>query len=334
MKKVLYLIIVAVSIFMISCENDVELTKNDINQDYNIMTFNSYEEYNEEVNKKALMTSEELCKYEEDNNYYSLARKSEEVYFSVNSEDFKTEEEIVNFVKKNSKYLEILTDENNEKSVEIRSELNPGILVANDDGMYIITNNVYKLVGNFTILADKKYQEKIKDVNMSNYTQYLNDSTILFPEYIRTGSTKGNLVLDYDSVHSPVQLKRRNIIESTLSVETYQNTNGSWDSQVKSYIIGRPQKKTIFWFNCYRTMYSRLHAYATYYYNGQWNSLNLYKYFSAYYSFKVTTSYAPYIRYGALTSSFPVSEGHYTMHNSFLETSSDVPGMANIRAEY
>ena len=146
-------IVVIIAMFMtVSCEKEDRLLQTTTVN--NIQTFSSTEEYVAEVNKVANMTYEELCEYENVKGFYSLGRKCDEIYSQANPKNFNSREEFVQFVESNSEYIELVTDSNNELTLEIKSGFNSNRYLVGEDGLFRISNNLYKVIDNFTIITN------------------------------------------------------------------------------------------------------------------------------------------------------------------------------------
>lgn len=145
-----------------------------------IKTFSSVEEYFTELNIVSKMSTSDLCDYEKENGYYSLRRKCEEVYMKANPKNFKSKEDFFTFVENNSDYIELITDSDNEKTLEIKYPYNLDRYFAGEDGLFRISNTLCKVIGDITCYTNSDNYEEIKMIDENNYTEYLDDKYFSF----------------------------------------------------------------------------------------------------------------------------------------------------------
>lgn len=93
------------------------------------------------TNEVANMDDSELAAFENANNYTSLARKSDQVYNDIDFESFATQEELIAFVKANSKYVS-LSQDNGELMTEPILLGNTYRRIANENGLFAIKDTV------------------------------------------------------------------------------------------------------------------------------------------------------------------------------------------------
>lgn len=243
-------IVVIIAMFMtVSCEKEDRLLQTTTVN--NIQTFSSTEEYVAEVNKVANMTYEELCEYENVKGFYSLGRKCDEIYSQANPKNFNSREEFVQFVESNSEYIELVTDSNNELTLEIKSGFNSNRYLVGEDGLFRISNNLYKVIDNFTIITNNNNIEKIKRINALNYQNYFEDSTIMFPSYVKqpqNKTTAGYYDIDREAINGNEKTK---IFMNTWAYDHSQQN----DTYLQSDFVVRPYHKTLWvWYYCSRTL--------------------------------------------------------------------------------
>ncbi len=243
-------IVVVMAMFMtVACEKEDRLLQTTTVN--NIKTFSSEEEYVAEVNKVANMTYEELCEYEYSKGFYSLGRKCDEIYSQANPENFKSKEEFFQFVENNSEYIELVTVSNKELTLEIKSGFNSNRYLVGEDGLFRISNNLYKVIDNFTIITNNNNIEKIKRINALNYQDYFEDSTIIFPSYVKQSKSKTTAQY-YDRDTSVINGSNKTTIFLTTWAYDHSQQN---DTYLQSDFVVRPYHKTLWvWYYCSRTL--------------------------------------------------------------------------------
>ncbi len=143
-KYIYYFVLVFFSfgLFNSACEsvNEANLQK------IGLKEFSSHEEishYILEVNK---MTLNELKEFESKESFTSFGRKSEELYASINFDQFKSYEELVEFVKNHNQFLQMVKNSDGENYIETNFHTSIYRYVMNVDGQFKINDNVYKVL--------------------------------------------------------------------------------------------------------------------------------------------------------------------------------------------
>jgi len=163
------LLITAIAIFT-SCE------KEDANSDEsqtcsNMLYFDSEEELVAEMNCVSKMTLDEKVQWEKSKGFNSIEIAAEKLYKSIKPDDFKTKEEVVSFVKKNSDYLQLVEDENGEFELETCLDGNILKYFANSDGFFQVGDSIYKVYNEGTIATSSNNFEDLKNYNFSEALQ-------------------------------------------------------------------------------------------------------------------------------------------------------------------
>lgn len=217
------------------------------------------------------MSYEELCDYENKNGYYSVARKSEEVYLLANPENFNSKKELFKFVEENSDYIEFVTDDNNEVSLEVKNRLNANRYIVGDAGLYRINNTVYKLIGNGTCCTSIKNVDEIKKINVDNYSDYVNDKRFSFSSGFNANERWGSET-DYEtSTSGKNRVKIEYLFDSTNNLLLSGDPNYYPYSYIRLNCVTKSQNKVFgIWFNCRRTMSMSVDAKLVVKYQNQW----------------------------------------------------------------
>lgn len=110
-----------------------------------MLVFDDVNDFMNTTNEVANMDDSELAAFENANNYTSLARKSDQVYNDIDFESFATQEELIAFVKANSKYVS-LSQDNGELMTEPILLGNTYRRIANENGLFAIKDTVYRVL--------------------------------------------------------------------------------------------------------------------------------------------------------------------------------------------
>jgi hypothetical protein len=108
-----------------------------------LIKFDSYESFNVDMKQSISLNLEELTKFEEARGYKSFGRKADEIYQSVNFDNF-TDVEIEQFVAKNSGLLEII-DKESEMYLETKYANSHFRYVMNKNQMFQVSDNVFRV---------------------------------------------------------------------------------------------------------------------------------------------------------------------------------------------
>ena len=142
-KVTLAMLIIAVCF---SCSKEEIDTKsiNELKINNGIPTFSTSEEFMSTIGKTINMTSDELSEYENSMNYKSFGSKCEEIYFSINFDELSSLEEFKTLVNENSKYLQLVKNEENKYELEHHLFKSPERYTINENRMFQIGDTVYK----------------------------------------------------------------------------------------------------------------------------------------------------------------------------------------------
>lgn len=143
--KIKVLLISLIIVIFSSCTKEQTEPTIDIPVNNEMLVFNSMEDYNAVINKTISLNHDELKVYEESLGFKSFGRKCEEIYYSINPDQFNSFEEIKEYVEKHSEYLVLLKDENDEYTVEYSLYNNPTRYIVNENKMYQLGENVFKV---------------------------------------------------------------------------------------------------------------------------------------------------------------------------------------------
>jgi len=162
-----------------SCSQDeVSLTRK---ASPDILKFKSIEDYSKLTSKLVSLNTKELQEYEDAHGYKSFGRQSEDVYRSFNPENFNTTDEIKDFVKRNSQYLQLKDDGNGELEMETVLGSSVDRYVITESKMYQISDRVYKVFEEGTISTDLKNIEQLSRIEKADIISIIkNDKNFIF----------------------------------------------------------------------------------------------------------------------------------------------------------
>lgn len=152
MKKLIYISIILFS--FIACNNK-EIPLNEITTRHEMLEFSNYDEYSATLSQLTKMSDQEREEWENLKKFQSFGTIADKIYNSLNPEELTSIDEIYEFVRKNSQYIELVKDVDGELSCVAKEELNVERYIMNKDKMYVVGENVYKLFGETLISSNK-----------------------------------------------------------------------------------------------------------------------------------------------------------------------------------
>lgn len=160
-KSVIIFFLSAIILVFYSCKD--ELIEEKI-CDPEILYFRDMYEYKSEMERVFKMTSEERDIWQQQKGFKSFGIAAEKFYKSIDQEQFKSIDEFKQFVNENSKYIQLIED-NGDYILETQFYNNPGRYFMNEEGMYQIGDNVYRIVKSGTFYAKAEDYELLKDID-------------------------------------------------------------------------------------------------------------------------------------------------------------------------
>ena len=241
--SILLVLLVAFATVIISCEKEDKIQ--DISD--NILYFGSIDDMLLEIDLVLSMSMEEKIQWEESKGFQSIEITSEKLYESINPEKFKSQEEVFNFVEKNSTYLILTKVGNNEYELDTHLSSSPFKYFVNNEYLFQIKDSVYKVFDEGVIAVS---EERILELTNSDF--------------------ENALTLTNKSIFSTVYLNLKKSTNLTCPGATVRTDNGRERIRLKlypnAYNMGsywqaaywyeiRPYKKTLgIWYRVKRTI--------------------------------------------------------------------------------
>ncbi len=160
-KNAIFFLLGTIILFFSSC-------KEDLNSDGicgpDILYFRDMDEFKSEMEKVLQMTSEERDIWEQEKGFKSFGIAAEKFYKSIDQEKFKSIDEFKQFVNNHSKYIQLI-EENGDYILETQFYNNPCRYFMNEEGMYQIGENLYRIVKSGTFYCKLENYDLLKDVD-------------------------------------------------------------------------------------------------------------------------------------------------------------------------
>ena len=139
----------------------------------------------EELSKVIKMTSEEKIDWASKKGFSSFGANAEKFYESIDPEQFKSKEEMINFVN-NSKYLELITDIDGFECVQIKTTKSKYRYFLNDDNVFLVGDKAIKVIDEDIITTHinnlnelKKIKSAEKIIDHANFELFPKEKTLL-----------------------------------------------------------------------------------------------------------------------------------------------------------
>lgn len=223
-------------LLIFSCSNGI-LENQKVNNE--ILHFDTEDQMKQELNAFVKMTSEEKANWTSVKGFNSYGVQADLFYDNIDPESFKSEDEIIQFVK-SSKCLKITTDENNEKSVEIVFGDNRLRYFINDELIFTVGDKAVKLIGESTVSTCIDNLSELKRIDDISQLENNSDYTIKDPKAIHLKSV-ASCPLEDSSY--PTNGRYRLVME-VYAKEYYKDSKQTVEIAYKV----KSQKRSIFWF--------------------------------------------------------------------------------------
>lgn len=249
--KTVLLVMALLAIFC-ACEKDEDVQQSTSKTDdlfkgvsRDILYFENYEEFNEELDFVMNLDETELKVWEDQKGFKSIASFCEDKAFSIDIDEFETDEQFIEFLKENEPYLKSEIDENGEENIEPKFFDYRARYFLNFDKMYQIGNRVYKEFENGTLSCFVSNESVLKDIE--NPENYINVEGFIYNKIIETELKVESCGA---SLYHGGSGNRRKIRMTLKSYDVYQYST-SWKWQ----FITEPRKKRAGrWYSSSQTM--------------------------------------------------------------------------------
>ena len=148
-----------------SCDKNEEAIATLENPKQSILTFKTFDEYNETLSKVNAMSKAERLVWENEQGFKSFGTICDEFYETIDPESFKSVDEVKAFVLKNSDKIELYICSDGETYCVTKEFKNEKRTIMNNKKMYIIGATVYKIIENTTYTTSISNIDELLDVN-------------------------------------------------------------------------------------------------------------------------------------------------------------------------
>jgi hypothetical protein len=176
MKKIFVYCIVLVVVVFSACNQENPITENE-ESCVNMLYFNSEKEMFAKLKNVIEMSGEERLQWETKNGFKSFGIAAKDFYDSFDPEQFKSLEELKEYVAKNDKYLRLI-EENGENTLETNLSESPFRYLVNTERLLQVGDNVYKAFEEKIIPIDVRYADMIKSMEMNEVLNICNGNVI------------------------------------------------------------------------------------------------------------------------------------------------------------
>ncbi len=269
MKKInfiintLVILVIAFGVITIqSCSKDEVINPSSEDEfPSDMISFDSPKEYSATLEKVISMSLDELKTYEDSKGYKSFGRKCDELYASINFDDFESFEELKAFVESNSEYLKLVEDEEGELVLETTLSSSPYRYFTNNDKLFRIMDKVYKVFEDGVVATSFDNIEKLKSLNVNKTSLLQSDENFRIMPTRYESNISGAQLKDapYNcGTHANARKtngKNRTKIEISINYLDTYDINGFPMTIYENRVLIRPYKKTLgIWYWCSRTL--------------------------------------------------------------------------------
>ncbi|MFA9391691.1 MAG: hypothetical protein ACERKD_17915 [Prolixibacteraceae bacterium] len=161
MKKFSYLFFVVFVLVFSSCNKDI--TTEQKPSDLSILHFDSYSQMEEELETVLKMNTEEKVNWAAKKDFTSYGVEADLFYDNMDVEGFQSKEELLSFIN-NSKYLELVTQDNSDLYIETKNSDSRFRYFMNEDQVFTVGDKAVKVFGGKTISTCIENIEALKQV--------------------------------------------------------------------------------------------------------------------------------------------------------------------------
>lgn len=164
MKHILSIFIIIVSVVITGCNSTIdEAVSEELCSE--MLYFDNVDEMYVELNKVQKMTDVERNNWEKSKGFKSLGLESERLYASIVPEDFKSVDEVKQFVESNSKYLKLVQDESGELELETSLDESPFKYLANKNSFFQIGDSICKVYSEGVVSSRFEYYHELNELS-------------------------------------------------------------------------------------------------------------------------------------------------------------------------
>ncbi|MDY0198850.1 MAG: hypothetical protein RBR68_13650 [Tenuifilaceae bacterium] len=242
-KSLNYLYITILLVVFSSCTKERVETAIEVPANNEMLVFNSMEDYSTAVKKTISFNHEELKVWEEQQGLTSYGRKCEEIYFSINFDEFNSFDEIQLEISKYSEYLVLIKNETDEYELEHFLYNNPLRYIINCDRMFQAGDDVYKVFENCIAYTNLKYINQLKQLNEADITNEYENSEITILNNNPTIISKDDANNCGSGEFTDRVTDGRD--RTKLTIGAHQASGTPYSSVARCYYIVRPYKRTL-----------------------------------------------------------------------------------------
>ncbi|WP_416867424.1 MAG: hypothetical protein ACMVP2_08715 [Imperialibacter sp.] len=130
-----------------------------------IQSFSSFEDVRLLSNTYSSKSLEEIIAEEDANGFASFGRLSDEIYMQAVSQNFSSVDELYDFVNNNATFVEIVVEEDGEKSFRRKLQNDPYRYLINQDRIFIIKDDAFKIFASKMISLPVAQLKKLQQMN-------------------------------------------------------------------------------------------------------------------------------------------------------------------------
>lgn len=254
MKKVVISMLLA-SVLVFSC-SDKDEPLNEVSYSKPIKIFNSQAELDSTISATLAMNVDGLKSCDDKNGFNSFGRISDEFYESIVPENFKSVDDMLNFINENSEYIELIIDENGDSVVTTKYSNSIYRYVMNQDNLFQVNNIVHKVFNEGVVSTDVKNINKLVNSDKDDFLSFQDNPA--FNVMITSSDVAFKGVSSCGTYASDFTRDGNNRIVIKIWAEAYYETDplgNPWGSYLQFHYRTYAQKRTLgAWFGCKRTI--------------------------------------------------------------------------------
>lgn len=171
MKRIIYILTIALIVFTSCDKNEEILTDESTKLKQEILSFKTTTEYQQTLKKVSRMTDSERKNWENSLGFRSFGTICDEIYSNINPEQFKSFDDLKVELNAKNKYIELNQNNDGDYYADPKELGNNERFLMNEDKMFIVGDKVYRKLNNMLIsdlIINISKVKSIKDTVLAN----------------------------------------------------------------------------------------------------------------------------------------------------------------------
>lgn len=225
----------------------------------NILAFKNMEEYHQAVKEVHLYTYSERKAWEASKGFKSFGTACEDFYYEIKPDAFKSKDEIVAFVSKNSDFLEIINEDGGDFTVQTKLSNSINRYFVNSEKIFQIGKSYIKVLNNALVSCQASFFNELKQISDVNLDKYESNQNFKVSRTLQSLNLKSTTDEIYNCGYGTSNTKTNGNDRTTITIGLNEfNPSGFPFTELNCTYQVKPQHKSIGWWGCTRHISSNV----------------------------------------------------------------------------